>query len=1027
MPAKEPHKISVSSYGYEEKRNSRRLIIDTLDLILSLHPRTKGLKTDHILNVASSAGWMKNENQKAFALIHKSLLSAGLDSCMYNFDLFTTSFSKKSLKLLSENLAAKLEAIHLELDGSFFENPIRACQVEKFVPTLAFWLQHEGKLREEKAELLANELGNYFEVQLIKQWRKHEDYWQDIVDFFKGTPFSKGYIRRINMKMYQNSIKTLYFKPVMGDEKGMSLQDVYIEPDFRIHEQCFDREDRRGFVRQSRQPHEEAFAKVPFEGSIHQYVEAFLARENPLELSSGNAQVMILLGYPGQGKTSFCARTIYDYLNGPFEKPIYFVRLRDLEHPRELISSLEETLRHHLEKEISEFSEGLGDQAFRNAFWILDGLDELHMKEDFSHEDILRFCDKLADLSSRRPDLQILFTSRYGYITLDKLQKERFQILRLEPFSEGQQLKWLKNYKNYYPETELKEEVLHKINEPGNSLNHLQDLATQPILLHLIATSKGGLKEGDKRVSIYSNLFNTLIERKWSKDRSLDQHRNLKPKDLEKYLMEIALAIYQSDHEYIRSIDLGKLEASEKFMKKLEGKSMGDILKNLMVSFYFREVNKNKIDKGDDHQTYAIEFLHKSLMEYLVAKKIWQILKKLIGRDEEEYTIDSWKSVLEKLAMLFGPKSISEEVWVFLKEIIDLEKQESRHELKKRMYHFFPFLFKRDFLHDSFIGPHVIDKAINCFLGFWTSFSLLGLDQNYISKSLKDRFTYFLKNLPYTGYRELLLVQQKLTEVDLRGVNLRGADLRGIDLSRSSLRGADLKDADIQEANLEIVDFIGANLSGANLIGADLDRAFLSGADLRGADLSGVSLIGADLSRSDLRGANLSGADLSGASLIGADLSVADLSRAVLIGANLSEANLIGANLSGVNLLEAYFSKFNLSGANFRGANLRGADFRGEDLIGVDFCGADLIEADLRRADLSGANLSGVDLSGVDLRGANLRGANLSGADISGADISGVDLGGADFSEAKFHIDQKGILIQAGIDIESITFLNQEE
>ena len=59
------------------------------------------------------------------------------------------------------------------------------------------------------------------------------------------------------------------------------------------------------------------------------------------------------------------------------------------------------------------------------------------------------------------------------------------------------------------------------------------------------------------------------------------------------------------------------------------------------------------------------------------------------------------------------------------------------------------------------------------------------------------------------------------------------------------------------------------DLRGLNLSGADLRRASLAGADLREADLTGSRLAGADLRGSDLRGACLNGADFTGAKLDG--------------------------------------------------------------------------------------------------------------------------------------------------------------
>lgn len=160
-------------------------------------------------------------------------------------------------------------------------------------------------------------------------------------------------------------------------------------------------------------------------------------------------------------------------------------------------------------------------------------------------------------------------------------------------------------------------------------------------------------------------------------------------------------------------------------------------------------------------------------------------------------------------------------------------------------------------------------------------------------------------------------------------------------------------------------------------------------------------LIGLNLKEVDLKEANLSRADLSQANLIGANLS-----RANLQGANLSQANLTGANLIAADVQEANLQEANLTEVDLRGGNLR-------------------------KANLSQANLQEGDLRGVNLRKANLQGANLSWANLNWADLIETNLQEANFEGArlvgaKFHINDRLVVIAHGISTDNLVFIGEE-
>ena len=123
----------------------------------------------------------------------------------------------------------------------------------------------------------------------------------------------------------------------------MRLADIYIEPHFTIHKHCFpDKDPRRGDKKERfsapayLQKEEDQY--LPYGGNLHQIISDFLSGKNPLNLAAKDARVMLLLGHPGQGKTSFCRRLVYDMVNGrqPIEKEFFLVRLRDVRKAKAL-------------------------------------------------------------------------------------------------------------------------------------------------------------------------------------------------------------------------------------------------------------------------------------------------------------------------------------------------------------------------------------------------------------------------------------------------------------------------------------------------------------------------------------------------------------------------------------------------------------------------------------------------------------------------------------------------------------------
>ncbi|HGJ5880427.1 MAG TPA: pentapeptide repeat-containing protein [Arsenophonus nasoniae] len=177
--------------------------------------------------------------------------------------------------------------------------------------------------------------------------------------------------------------------------------------------------------------------------------------------------------------------------------------------------------------------------------------------------------------------------------------------------------------------------------------------------------------------------------------------------------------------------------------------------------------------------------------------------------------------------------------------------------------------------------------------------------------------TVQLEQISLNELKELLLIQQENTIIDLSSKNLHN-----IDFSTLFAEKIDLTFVNFSDANLS-----GSNLSNLNLTNATLHKASLNGAILHRVNLNNANLISVDLYRAilndaKLNNANLLRANLKETNLVNADLINADLTQATLSHTNLMHANLAHADLTQTDLSYANLQQVSIHGTNFSGAIL---------------------------------------------------------------------------------------------------------
>jgi hypothetical protein len=745
--------------------------------------------------------------------------------------------------------------------------------------------------------------------------------------------------KKLQIIHYYQEQKNLFLLPVMGDEQGMTLEKVYIEPKYRIHKISIEEAKiKKDFKKSEYEDTERLSSNVFVEpkakayNHIHGLLNDFVSGNTIKDkIKCPNTRTLVLLGYPGQGKTSCIRKLLFDFIKD-VENPelVYHLPLRSIENVPNFCNAPFEIIEEHIKSK--NLPDDYAKDLVQNGTIILEGLDELAIQSGTKEKTIDEVVRELLRVQENRKEVKLIITSRLGYLDCNQFAKKNLVIVQLKEFDKQQQLDWLKKYKKFYPQCKI---TLKNIQQFNKSDHHLKELINQPILLHMVVSSGIEITSNTNRAKLYELLFNSLIERKWatekkedeSNDKQIELLKGLDSFALREIIQDMALAIFQSGKNCIQKKEIEELDGVEnQITRKLGFDKLGGALKGVMVAFYFQEVEKKEENGNHD---FGIEFLHKSLSEYMAAEKIWKEIKVFLERrtSQRRYEIDSLKKALEMLNNLFAPQMLTLEVRDYIWEIMENDIDFDAEELSERLSYFLPELLRKEYLGEYDSGKHdyPIKRALSTFYGYWTVLSKLAMrfKRDYLNSEIKDDFVRVLRSCLLSYPPHVTLSYQTLSETNLSGANL----------SRTNLSGADLSRANLSRANLYKADLSGAILSGAILFRATLFGTNLSSANLDGADLFGAILLEANLYRTNFSGANLGGADLCRAYLSGANFSGANLSRVNLDGVNLDGVNLDGATLSGANFLGCFMDEKNYKLLKEKGVDLTGVNIIKEEKI----------------------------------------------------------------------------------------------
>lgn len=504
-----------------------------------------------------------------------------------------------------------------------------------------------------------------------------------------------------------------YHERVMDNTFGMHLADIYQAPAFAIHRKCLQRDTDEMFVTVPDAPED-----------LHGALLRLLAGNTLVEHVHWT-RIALLLGGPGQGKSSFCKRLAVDAQDRFADRPVYTVLLRHLRDfvdlPRNPLKVLQADVDHHYPGEAAP--------DFHRCLLILDGLDELVMRGDFRQEQVDKFLRELDRQCEDHQDMRVFITSRYGVTNPDEWPARDVLVLQLKPFDLALQQRWLQAYRAFDGQTTLDEARLKAIHADTQA-EHLRELLGQPILLYMVAQSHIDLSVGTSRASIYDQLFTTLIERKWDKGQ-LEATRIWQDKSsIRRALQDVAMAIFQTGETFASREDLEAALREKAWWRRLSEQGWRNPLDGLMVAFYLQEIAQA--------DRYAVEFLHKSLMEYLVAEKILRLLQQHFGPDTDATADDQ----LRKLNRWFGQSCLPLEVQRHFADIASVMEKQDKDDLAAEMAGYLGRFLERQFLA---VLPSLkpIYSALNTFYGYWHCMQALQPVNRFTDQNRQKLFNLF--------------------------------------------------------------------------------------------------------------------------------------------------------------------------------------------------------------------------------------------------------------------------------------------
>ena len=593
-------------------------------------------------------------------------------------------------------------------------------------------------------------------------------------------------------------------------DKKLKLSDVYIPPKYTLN------------------------------GSTQEGILRFL---NDFVDNRINAQSLLISGEPAVGKSSLIRRFINDRKYLAKEQNIIVIPMKELTDGEDFAITL-----------CNKFSVGVQNKSrfLSNKIIILDGYDEYCFVNSIKdpnkkYDEIIKnICAKYSGIKGTK----IIITTRSNYVKTNIKSNSIF--ITLEPFDKKQISDYIKNYNIIQNKNTFK---IDKV-----TLENTKEILAIPMILYMVVSLNISLDVESSKAQIYDEIFGDRGALINNIHNSNTYENNYKDKFLE-IPCKIAFEMFKNhNYKYTLSSNITKDNIFEGLKE--------DEIKYISTYFGIMCYYKDNI-----FQTNCIEFIHKSLYEYFLAKYFWNILHKhYISFDEHLKSIcntfawDNFSYIEMRRISKYDKSTNNNDILVFYKYFVNKYSQgETNFSLDNRINQI-KYVLEHDFFESSsydeykeknnkientsFNEPY---KAINNYLKnifsmYWNlNYYFFAINnevfeqyKNQLSQIVKSKkFVYFMQEC---GCEHFILSNLEISDARLINMNLMLVDLSGCILINTSFEECDLRGAILSNADLSNTNFIYADLINADLSKSNLENACFSNACLLGTKFYGSKL-----------------------------------------------------------------------------------------------------------------------------------------------------------------------------------------
>jgi FixJ family two-component response regulator len=338
---------------------------------------------------------------------------------------------------------------------------------------------------------------------------------------------------------------------------------------------------------------------------------------------------MFLLGEFGDGKTFFtyvlCRKLIKEFLKSPSNGwiPVRFA-LKDFGMKKDDI------VRDFVRRRLEEFGADIEGWTTlkRNNYKllaILDGFDE--MSKELDNETVKRNIENLIVCHKNEfKDVKLLITSRKHFFELQTEKKRLLsrignpQLLHLTPINR----KTTENYLKEYAQRIGAGDKFSKLKQCHDPI----DIASKPLFLDMVQTSLKDLPEGDfSEFILYETYIQKSLERKieFLEDRGLITFQEDIIDNLKGALEDVGLKLFEYNRAFIYLSETHN-ELAERLwqISQLNDNIREDAMARISSRSLLKPMGK---DGGSKGKKWPVDFCHRSMREYFVARKICNLLR----------------------------------------------------------------------------------------------------------------------------------------------------------------------------------------------------------------------------------------------------------------------------------------------------------------------------------------------------------------------------------------------------------------